>query len=419
MTRAFPECTDLDPGQLSVAEAMARLQQASRPRVGIEQLPLAAAAGRILARDLVAPRDVPAFTNVAVDGWAVRHADLASFGGQLRIIQGRAAAGHPHAAGLAAGEALRVLTGAPLPEGADTVVMEEEAVVEGDRLRVPADYPRGRGVRPRGEDIRAGTLVIPAGTPLLPQHLGVAASLGFTALPVFAPLRVALFSSGDELAEPGEPLPPGGIWDVNRTVLRALLGRLPCTVTDLGILRDRDDVVREAVLAAAARHDVVLTSGGASRGDEDHLARTLAGHGRLLFWRLRMKPGRPLAAGELAGACCIALPGNPVAAMVGFAIFARPWLLALAGARFQPPRFVELPAAFAMRKPRGRTEFARARLLRGNDGRTMVDRIAREGSGILTAMTEADGLMHIGEELERIAPGDPVPFASFADLGIG
>jgi molybdopterin molybdotransferase len=418
VTLPTPDCSDFDPGQVSVTTAWERLAAAARIRVGRERVALAAAAGRVLATDLIAGRDVPAFTNVAVDGWACRQADLEAMGGVLRIAPGRAAAGHPHARPLEPGTAVRVLTGAPLPEGADTVVMEEEAQVEGDRIRLPAAYPRGRGVRPAGEDIRRGTTVIPAGTVLRPQHLGVAASLGQAELEVFRPLRIALFSSGDELAEPGAALGPGGIWDVNRPVLRALLRHLPATLTDLGILPDREPMVREAVLAAASAHDVVLTSGGASRGDEDHLARTLAACGRLHFWRVAMKPGRPLALGELGDALVITLPGNPVAAMVGFALFARPLLLALAGADFAPPQFVDLPAAFSMMKRGGRSEVLRARLLRNDAGRLAVARIEREGSGILTSMTEAHGLVLLREGVERVAPGDLVPFADFATLGI-
>lgn len=418
MTLPAADCTDFDPSQVSVTVAWERLAAVARVRVGQERVALAAAAGRVLATDLIAERDVPAFTNVAVDGWACRQADLEATGGLLKIAPGRAAAGHPFAHPLEPGTAVRVLTGAPLPEGADTVVMEEEARVEGDRIRLPAVYSRGRGVRPAGEDIRRGTIVIRAGTVLKPQHLGVAASLGQAELEVFRPLRIALFSSGDELAEPGAALGPGGIWDVNRPVLRALLRHLPASLTDLGILPDREQVVREAVLAAASVHDVVLTSGGASRGDEDHLARTLAACGRLHFWRVAMKPGRPLALGELGDALVITLPGNPVAAMVGFALFARPLFLALAGAGFAPPQFVELPAAFSMKKRGGRSEVLRARLCRHDSGRLAVARIEREGSGILTSMTEAEGLVLLSEAVEHVAPGDLVPFADFASLGI-
>ncbi|GBD45108.1 Molybdopterin molybdenumtransferase [bacterium HR40] len=419
MTAVLRECGDSDPDQLPVALAWKRLAEAAGVRVGVERVPLAHACGRILARALVAPRDVPAFTNVAVDGFAIRHADLSAFGGLLRLARGRAAAGHPFARPLAPGEAVRVLTGAPLPEGADTVVMEEEAEVLGEQLRLPMRYPRGRGVRPAGEDIRAGSLVVAAGTRLLPHHLGIAASLGLAELEVYAPLRVALFSSGDELVEVGEPLPRGGLWDVNRPLLRGLLQRLPCRVSDLGILPDRAERVQAAVAEAAASHHAILTSGGASRGEEDHLARSLATLGRLYFWRVRMKPGRPLAAGELGGAAFIALPGNPVAAAVGFALFARPLLLAIAGAPFAPPRFVELPAAFSLRRRAGRAEFLRARLVRDATGRTAVERILREGSGILTALAEADGLVHIEETVATVEPGDPVPFASLAELGLG
>lgn len=418
MSSRARDCTDFDSGQVSVASALERLRQAAAPRTATTRVPLAEAAGRILAEDLVATRDVPAFANVAVDGYAFRHADMVASGGRLRIVEGRAAAGHPFAGRLPPGAAVRVLTGAPLPTGTDTVVMDEEVTIEGATLHVRSDLRPGAGVRAAGEDIRAGVGLFPAGTRLWPQHLGVAASLGMAELPVRQPLRVALFSSGDELAEPGAPLGSGGIYDVNRYVLRALAQRLPVELADLGILPDREHAVAERLFEAAAAHDVVLTSGGASRGDEDHLARTLEARGRLHFWRVRMKPGRPLALGELAGAAFIALPGNPVAAMVGFALFARPYLLALAGAAWSPARFLPIPAAFHMRKKPGRSEFLRARLVADDAGRFAVERIAREGSGILTSMTEAHGLVHLAEDVDEVRRGELVPFASFAELGI-
>jgi len=408
----------LDYGRMTpVAEARAILARHARPLAGIERVPLAAARGRILARDLVSPRDVPPFDNVAVDGYAFAAAALAGGRRELRLLAGVAAAGHPFPDPVPEGRAVRALTGAPLPAGCDTVVMQEEVEVAGDRLRLPGHVRPGANVRRRGEDVTRGGRVVVAGTRLGPQHLGVAAELGLAELEVRTPLPVALFSSGDELVEPGGTPGPGGIYDANRPMLRALLGDLPVTVTDLGILPDRREAVEEAVLGAARRHPLVITSGGASTGDEDHLSRLLEARGEVLFWRVAMKPGRPLGFGRLEDAFLFVLPGNPVAAALGFLLFARPFLLALAGASFALPEPLPLPAAFALTKRGDRTEFARARLVRESDGTVAVARIPREGSGILTSLTEADGIVELPPEVTRVEPGDPVLYRSLVDLG--
>ncbi|MCS6780851.1 MAG: molybdopterin molybdotransferase MoeA [Geminicoccaceae bacterium] len=407
-------------GLLPVPEVERRLAELARPCVAGERVPLAHAAGRILAEPLLAPRDVPAFDNVAVDGWAFSSASLAAEGPtSLRILAGRAAAGHPFAGEVPPGHALQALTGAPMPAGTDTVAMWEECRVEDATVVIPAGYRPRANRRKAGEDIRAGATVLAAGTRLAPQHLGIAAELGLADLPVFAPLRVALLSSGDELLEPGRPFRAGCVYDANRAMLRALLERLPCTVTDLGILPDDGPSVRRTLLEAAAGHDVIVSSAGASKGAEDHLARTVASEGELAFWQIAMKPGRPFAAGRLGRATYVGLPGNPVAAIVCFLRFARPLLLALAGAPFAPPRPVLLPAAFSFTKGAGRTELLRARLIRTQDGGLAVERIPREGSGILTSLSEADGLVELAAERTRVEPGELVPYHALAALGCG
>ena len=413
------DCMEYDAeGQISVREALDRLREAAAPMVQAETVPLAEAAYRVLAEPLVAPRDVPAFDNVAVDGYAFAAAGLAeNRETRLPLVEGRAAAGHPFPERVPPGTAVRVLTGAVLPAGTDTVAMEEEVRIENGRVVIPAGYRAGANARKRGEDVAAGGVLFGPGTRLLPQHLGVAASLGRGELTVFAPLRVAVFSSGDELREPGQPFAEGTVYDANRQILKALLAPLPVRVTDLGILADREEVVREALAAAAERFDVVVTSGGASRGDEDHMVRTVEALGRLHFWRVRMKPGRPIAFGRIGRAFFVGLPGNPVAAAVCFLLFARPLLLRLGGASWrEPPRF-PVPAAFSMRKKTGRTEFLRAMLVRREDGSLAARRIARQGSGILTGMTEADGIVTLEEPLAEVREGDPVPFTSFAEFG--
>jgi len=286
-------------------------------------------------------------------------------------------------------------------------------------VRLPARVRPGSHVRRRGEDVARGAVVIPAGTRLAPQHLGVAAELGLAGLEVRAPLPVALFSSGDELVEAGGRTGPGQIFDANRPMLAAWLADLPVTLTDLGILPDRREVVEAAVLEAARGHRLVLTSGGASTGDEDHLSRLLRTRGEVLFWRVAMKPGRPLGFGRLEDAFVFVLPGNPVAAALSFLLFARPFLLALAGAPFALPPALPLPAAFALDKRADRTEFARARLVRTGDGGLAVERITREGSGILTSLIEADGILELPAGLTCVRPGDPVLYRALSELGCG
>jgi molybdopterin molybdotransferase len=297
--------------------------------------------------------------------------------------------------------------------------MLEETVVEDGCVVVPAGFRAGANRRRAGEDVARGQQLFAPGQQLSPRHLGVAAELGLARLRVFAPLRVALLSSGDELTASGSPLPHGGVYDANRPILRALLARLPVTVTDLGILRDDAQATGRTLQRAAATHDVILASGGASRSEADHVVRTIAEAGHLAFWQVRMKPGRPLATGRLGRAQFIGLPGNPVAATVCFLLLARPAMLRMAGGAFAPAPGLPVPAGFALRKRAGRAELLRTRLVDGPDGTPRVERILREGSGILTSLTDADGLVEIPEEVTTIEPGQPVRFMSFTELGAG
>jgi molybdopterin molybdotransferase len=413
------DCFAHDLKRLPAGEALALLERRVRAVVAVERLPLAACHGRILAEAVVGERDVPSFDNVAVDGFAFAHGDLAS--GEptrLRLVEGRAAAGHPFAGALPPGGALRVLTGAPLPDGADTVVMQEDVSLEGGALVIAPGLKRGANRRRAGEDIRRGQMVLQPGRRLRPQDVGVAATLGRAELAVFRPVRVALLSTGDELLEPGAPPTEGATFDANRTLLRGLLEGQGCAVTDLGILPDRAAVVEAALREAAAAHDVVLTSGGASRGDEDHVVRAVERQGRLHFWQIAVKPGRPLAFGQLGSCVFIGLPGNPVAAMVCFVYFARPVLTALGGGRWPTPRGFQVPADFALEKKPGRREYLRARLKRAEDGRLWAERIAREGSGILTSLAEADGLVELAEPVTAVGAGELVEFVPFSELGV-
>lgn len=388
-----------------------------QPIVAAETVPLAQAVGRVLAAPLVSPRPVPGFDNAAVDGYAFAAASQAETGPiRLPLAEGRAAAGHPAGARVLDGRAIQVLTGAVMPAGTDTVAMNEEVTLEAGCITLERPLRPGSNRRRAGEDIAAGQSLFAAGLVLGPRHIGVAAELGRAELLVYRRLRVALFSSGDELTEPGCRLPEGGIYDANRYMLRGLLQGLPVSVTDLGILPDSAAAVETAILAAAREHHVVLTSGGASKGAEDHVVETVERHGRLDFWQIAMKPGRPLAFGRLGDAVTIGLPGNPVAAAVCFMRLARPVLARLAGAAWLEPLACVVPAAFSLDKKPGRTELLRCRLLDGPDG-PRAELIRRQGSGILTSLTDADGLVEVAPATTAIRPGDPVRFLSFAALG--
>ena len=418
MSRLETDCFAHGGERIAVAAAQDLLRERIAPVVGVEEVPLAAAAGRCLAAPLVAARDVPAFDNAAVDGFAFAFAPaMRAEGATLALAPGRAAAGHPFPGRLPPGAAVRVLTGAVMPEGADTVALQEDAVLAEAAVTVPAGLKPGANRRRAGEDVRAGQSVLAAGLRLRPQEIGLAAELGLASLPVFARLKVALLSTGDELLEPGAPHRPGGVYDATRPILAALLQSLPVAVTDLGVAPDDPGEVRRILAGAAAAHDVVLTSGGASRGDEDHVVRTVQREGRLDFWQIAMKPGRPLAFGRLDRAVFVGLPGNPVATMVCFLLFARPVLLRLAGAAWRAPLGLPVPAGFAAAKRAGRSEYLRGRLVATESG-LAAERIEREGSGILTSMVEAHGLIELGPEVASVRPGDPVPFLGFAELGI-
>ena len=382
---------------------------------GVEEVALGAADGRVLAEDVAAASDLPPFDNSAVDGYAVRLADLRD-GGSLALA-GRRAAGDPGQQELAPATAWRIFTGALLPQGADTVFMQEDVRAgEHGLIAFPSGLRRGANTRRRGEDIAAGSCALPAGRRLRPQDLALAAALGLRALPVRRAVRVALFSTGDELLEPGQPAAAARRYDANRTLLTAMLRRAGAVVTDLGILPDRRDAVEAALSAASGGHDLLITSGGISTGEEDHVKAAVGALGRLAFWRLAIKPGRPVAMGSIAGVPFVGLPGNPVAAFVTFAFIARPMLAALSGARPLAPRALPVVSGFAYRKKIGRREYVRVRLARAPDGGLLAETHPVEGAGILTSLTETDGLAELAETVSEVAPGDRIGFLPYEAL---
>ena len=423
MAQLSDDCFAFGGPLLSVEDALARIAGHVGVAAEAETVALADADGRVLAEAVAAPISLPPFANSAVDGYAVRHADLGADGDTVLPVRGRVAAGAVGAAALEPHTARRIFTGAPMPEGADTVFMQEDVRLDGQgRAVLPPGLKAGANARHRGEDIERGAPALPAGRRLRPQDLGLAAALGLPRLPVRRRLRVCVFSTGDEVAAPGGPLPPGRLYDANRALLCALTRRAGAEVSDGGILADSAQATARALREAADAHDLVLTSGGVSTGEEDHVKAAMEAAGRLVSWRLAVKPGRPVAMGVVRGAALVGLPGNPVAAFVTFAVLVRP-LLARMGGETLPPR-VPLPvrASFAYRKKAGRREYVRVRLAPGADGPggvsggVVAEKYERDGAGILTSLTETAGLVELPEPLTRVTPGDTVGFLPYAAL---
>ncbi|HEY4082787.1 MAG TPA: gephyrin-like molybdotransferase Glp [Burkholderiaceae bacterium] len=391
---------------LSFDEALARLIESTAPLGASEELPTAQALGRVLMQDVVSLLDVPPADNSAMDGYAVRAADI----GQLLPISQRIPAGVVGTE-LKPGTAARIFTGAQIPAGADAVVMQEFCEVEGDAIRITGEVNSGQHIRLRGEDVQRGSTVLATGHKLDAAALGMAAAVGAAKLKVAKRPRVALFSTGDELVMPGEPLKPGSIYNSNRYMLHGLLQGLGCEVVDLGIVPDKLDATRAALREAASRADLIITSGGVSVGEEDHLRPAVQAEGSLDLWQIALKPGKPLAFGKVANAYFVGLPGNPVSSFVTFLMLVRPVILRLQGATELAPRRYALRADFTWGKPDKRREFLRARL----NAQGGLDRYANQGSGVLTSAVWGDGLVDTPAG-QTIAAGDTVQFLPFSEL---
>ncbi|UEM05777.1 molybdopterin molybdotransferase MoeA [Skermanella rosea] len=405
-------CCGGDHRLLPVASLGALLDRVEIPGAGAETVGLGDAVGRVLAEDIVATGDLPSRDCSAMDGYAVAFDGLEPGRPSTLPVVGRVAAGHPLDRPVRRGEAVRIFTGAALPDGCDTVVMQEHCAAAEGFVTLPPAVARNANRRRRGEDVSAGTLCLARGAVLRPQDIGMAAALGHAALRVRAPVRVAVFSTGDELCEPGEPLGDGRIHDINRYTLTAMLKRLGCAVTDLGIVRDDRRSVVGTLAEAACGHDLIVTSGGMSVGEEDHVKAAVGELGSLGFWRLAVKPGKPVAVGHVGAVPFVGLPGNPVAVMVTFALVARPLIRRIAGAAAAEPRRWQVAADFAHDKPAGRRDYLRGRLLDG--GR--VAKFRHDGSHVISSMVEADGLIELRDGTTRIEPGDRVDFLPFAEL---
>jgi molybdopterin molybdotransferase len=422
MAQLSDDCFAFSGPLMPLADAERLIAERVTPVDGRETVSLQQAAGRVLAEAVVAPVDVPPFANSAVDGYAVQAADVDGARERRLAIAGRVAAGHAATHALKSGEAIRIFTGAPMPAGADTVFMQEDCRVEGGTVIVPPGLKRGANRRLAGEDMRAGTVALPAGRRLAVQHIALAAALGLTELAVHRRVRVALFSTGDEIVDPGSHLPRAALYDSNRYLLSGLFARFGAAVTDLGILSDQPKHLARALADAAADHDLVLTSGGVSSGEADHVRGAIERIGRIVFWRVAIKPGRPVAMGVIPGAkhgdgaAFVGLPGNPVAAFVTFVRVVRPLLLQLSGAL--PERLIAMPAraAFSYKKREGRREYVRVTLRTAADGVIEAVKFAQDGAGILTSLTETDGLAELPEDMTSLEPGAPIGFLSYASL---
>jgi molybdopterin molybdotransferase len=417
MAQLSDDCFAFGGPMMSVDEAVAIIAARVSAVQDAETVSLRNADGRILAGDISAPLPLPPFTNSAVDGYAVRGGDLPQTEEAAFPVTGRVQAGASANAAIEPGHAVRIFTGAPMPDGADTVFMQEDVRIEADnKVVLPAGLKPGANVRPAGEDIPVGHSALKAGQRLRPQDVALIAAFGVTEVDVTRRIRVAVFSTGNELVSPGSPRAAAQLFDSNRFMLMAMLARLGCDVSDLGILRDERTSLANALKNVANAHDLILTTGGVSTGEEDHVKASVESVGTLVLWRMAIKPGRPVAMGIIGGTPFIGLPGNPVASFVTFVHVVRPTVLALAGAAQQPLIAMPVRAAFSYKKKIARREYVRVILRKGSDGALEVTKFPREGAGLLSSLVDTHGLVELGEEITQVQPGQTVGFLSYASL---
>jgi molybdopterin molybdotransferase len=416
MAQLSDDCFALGGPMMSVDEAVKNIAARVTAVQGVEAVSLAEADGRILASAISAPLPLPPFTNSAVDGYAVHSGDLPQQEEKALPVTGRVQAGGSAQQLVAPGHAVRIFTGAPMPQGADTVFMQEDVRIDQGRVVVPAGLKPGANVRPAGEDVPAGHLALAAGRRLRPQDVALAAAFGLTQVDVVRRVRVAVFSTGNELVSPGAPRAAAQLFDSNRFMLTAMLGRLGCEVSDLGILGDDRASLARGLKKVADDHDLILTTGGVSTGEEDHVKASVEDVGTLVLWRMAIKPGRPVAMGVIGGTPFIGLPGNPVASFVTFVHVVRPTVLALAGAMQQPLIPMPVRAAFSYKKKIARREYVRVNLRKGADGVLEAVKFPREGAGLLSSLVDTDGLVELGEQITQVQPGQTVGFLGYANL---
>jgi molybdopterin molybdotransferase len=420
--KLIDDCFVLDKDRLPHDEAIAILKSRVRPVAGVEPVKLADAAGRFVAEAVISPRPIPAHDNAAVDGYAFPHnAYDQDKGARLKVI-GQAAAGHPLSGTPSPGSAVRIFTGAVMPHGLDTVAMQEDVRLErsGDEswALIPPGLKAGANRRLAGEDAKAGVALLEPGARLRPQDVASAAATGLDRLSCYAKLKVGILSTGDEILRPGETFSPGKVYDANAPMLRGLIHAAGAEAVDLGLLPDKAELVKAALAEAARVYDAIVISGGASQGAEDHVVKSLDALGKRHLWQIAIKPGRPMSFGQIGDCVVLGLPGNPVAVFVCFLIYVRPVLTRLGGGTWpEPPRF-PLPAAFTQKKKVGRREFWRARLANDASGKVAVVKFPRDGSGLISSLREADGLIEVAEDVAEVKQGDLVDFIPFTSFGL-
>ncbi len=416
MAQLSDDCFAFGGPMMSVDEAVGLISERVARVEETETVALGEADGRILAHDIAAPLPLPPFTNSAVDGYAVAGRDLPKNEPEAFPVLGRVQAGASPDGAIAARHAVRIFTGAPMPAGADTVFMQEDVRLDQGKAVLPAGLKPGANVRPAGEDIPLGHIALKAGQRLRPQDIALVAAFGLTQVEVRRRIRVAVFSTGNELVSPGEVRAAPQLFDSNRFMLMAMLRRLGCEVGDLGIFSDEPKALASALARVAGQHDLLLTTGGVSTGEEDHVKAAVESVGKLVLWRMAIKPGRPVAMGIIGGTPFIGLPGNPVASFVTFVHVVRPTILALSGARQETLMPMPVRAAFSYRKKASRREYVRVSLRRGADGALEAIKFPREGAGLLSSLADTDGLAELGEDVTQVSPGETIGFLSWACL---
>jgi molybdopterin molybdotransferase len=415
------DCFVLDKDRISHTEALEILEARVQPVASVEDVSLADASGRFLAEAIVSPRPIPAHDNAAVDGYAFAYSSYdRARGARLRIV-GEASAGHPLSEKPILESAVRIFTGAVMPQSLDTVAMQEDVTIEGEAgsrwAIIPPGLKQGANRRLAGEDSKAGTVLVSAGTRLRPQEVASAAATGLDRLRCYAPLKVAIVSTGDEILRPGDAFATGKVYDANAPMLEGLVKTAGTCAVDIGVLPDKAERVREALSTASNTYDAIIISGGASQGAEDHAVRSIDALGKRHLWQIAIKPGRPMSFGQIGNCVVLGLPGNPVAVFVCFLIYVRPVLTRLAGGLWPVPSRFPLPAAFSQRKKLGRREFWRASLIK-TEGPLKVAKFPRDGSGLISSLREADGLIEVSEDIDVVAEGEMVNFIPFSEFGL-
>jgi molybdopterin molybdotransferase len=415
--RLLDDCFLHDRERLKHDEAIKLIVERVKQVAGVETVPLEHAPGRVIAENVIAPRDVPGFANAAVDGYAFAYSSLGPGDTRLKVVM-RAAAGEEVRGLLSQGEAARIFTGAALPEGADTCVMQEDVSTEGNEIIIPGGVKPGANRRKAGEDVRAGETVVASGATLRPQEIAAIASTGASAVKCFERLKVALISTGNELVRPGGRLKSSAVYDSNHFMLCGLLAVTGAQIEDFGIVVDERRAVDAVIRKATKRCDVILSTGGASRGEADHIVQAILEMGVLHGWQLAVKPGRPLAMGQIGDKIFLGLPGNPVAVFVTFLLYVLPVLARLQGKTWQPPQRYPLQAGFSFRgKKAGRREFWRGWVEETNGG-PRLRKFVRDGSGLISGLRQATGLIEIPEDITDITESDLVSFIPFTEFGL-